>query len=71
MSRYALVSSHQDGDQIVPLSLFLESNKINAVLGGIEKTGLFSAEIQPMLEDTGQGHILLFSPSKLHTYKKA
>ncbi|QDO84136.1 DUF2913 family protein [Shewanella psychropiezotolerans] len=50
---------NQAGEQIAPMSLFLESNKINSVIDVVERTGIFSAELQPLTEDTQQGHILL------------
>ncbi|WP_077755551.1 DUF2913 family protein [Shewanella psychrophila] len=50
---------NQAGDQIAPVSLFLESNKINVVIEVVKRTGIFSAELQPLTTDTQQGHILL------------
>ena len=47
------------GKQLGPISLFLESEKINGLVEAIEQTKLFSAEMQQINEDKQQGHILL------------
>ncbi len=50
---------NQAGEQVSPVSLFLESDKVSGLVGAIEQTGLFRAEIQQMSEDKQQGHFLL------------
>ncbi|WP_227992832.1 MULTISPECIES: DUF2913 family protein [Shewanella] len=50
---------NQVGEQVAPVSLFLGSNRIHDVIEVVERTGVFSAELQPLTEDTQQGHILL------------
>ena len=47
------------GEQIAPVSLFLESDKIYRLAEVIEETGLFSTEMQQFNEEMKQGHILL------------
>ena len=50
---------NQAGEQVFPVSLFLESDKVSGLVGVIEQTGLFRAEMQQMNEDKLEGHILL------------
>ena len=50
---------NQAGEQVSPISLFLESDKISGLIGAIEQTGLFRTEMQQMNEEMKQGHILL------------
>ncbi|WP_229381185.1 DUF2913 family protein [Shewanella psychropiezotolerans] len=47
------------GEQVAPVSLFLESDKIDGLVEAIDLTELFSAEMQQMNEDKQQAHILL------------
>ncbi|ABX49166.1 MULTISPECIES: DUF2913 family protein [Shewanella] len=47
------------GEQIAPVSLFLESDKVIGVVDLINAAGLFLAEIQQYSADVKQGHILL------------
>ncbi|MPY24354.1 DUF2913 family protein [Shewanella sp. YLB-07] len=49
----------QAGEQVAPVSLFLESDKVCALVEAIEQTGLFGAELQQLNQDQQQGHILL------------
>ena len=50
---------NQAGEQVAPVSLFLESDKVCGLVEAIKQTGLFSAEMQQINEETQQGHILL------------
>ena len=47
------------GEQVAPVSLFLESDKVIDVVDLVNATGLFLAEIQQHNVDEKQGHILL------------
>ena len=50
---------NEAGEQVAPVSLFLESDKVCGLVEAIKQTGLFSAEMQQINEETQQGHILL------------
>ncbi|WP_237157925.1 DUF2913 family protein [Shewanella psychrophila] len=50
---------NQAGEQVSPVSLFLESDKVYGLVEAIELTGLFGAELQQLNQDKLQGHILL------------
>jgi len=47
------------GEQVAPVSLFLESDKVETLVDFINETELFYAEIQQINNITQQGHILL------------
>jgi len=47
------------GEQIAPVSLFLESNKVETLVDFINETGLFYAKTQQINNIIQQGHILL------------
>jgi hypothetical protein len=47
----------KEGDLVNPISLFADKSKVGQVVKAIEKTELFNAEVQHVVED--QGHILL------------
>jgi len=51
------------GEQVAPVSLFLESDKVISVVDLVNATGLFQAEIQQHNVDEKQGHILLIPNS--------
>ena len=50
---------NEAGEQVAPVSLFLESDKVCGLVEAIKQTGLFSAEMEQINEETQQGHILL------------
>ncbi|AQS38650.1 Protein of unknown function (DUF2913) [Shewanella psychrophila] len=50
---------NEAGEQVAPMSLFLESDKMSGLVETIEKTRLFSTEIKQNDEDEKQGHLLL------------
>ena len=50
---------NEAGEQVAPVSLFLESDKVCGLVEAIESTGLFGAELQQLNQDKLQGHILL------------
>ncbi|QDO84027.1 DUF2913 family protein [Shewanella psychropiezotolerans] len=50
---------NDDGEQVSPISLFLESDKTGGLVEAIEQTELFSAEMKQLNEEAKQGHILL------------
>ncbi|WP_220783487.1 DUF2913 family protein [Shewanella sairae] len=52
------------GEQVAPVSLFLESDKVTTLVDFINGTGLFKAEIQQHNEDAKQGHIVLHPAGK-------
>ena len=47
------------GEQVAPVSLFLESDKVETLVDFINETGLFYAEMQQINNIAQQGHILL------------
>ena len=47
------------GEQVAPVSLFLESDKVETLVDFINETGLFYAKIQQINNINQQGHILL------------
>ena len=49
----------ESGKQVAPVSLFLESEKVERVLEFINSNGLFQAELQQINEGSKQGHIVL------------
>ena len=49
----------ESGEQVAPLSLFLESDKILTLIDMINETGLFQAEVQQLNPTVKQGHIVL------------
>ncbi|ACK48935.1 hypothetical protein Sbal223_4481 (plasmid) [Shewanella baltica OS223] len=51
------------GEQVAPVSLFLESDKVISVVDLVNATGLFQTEIQQHNVDEKQGHILLIPNS--------
>ena len=53
----------ESGEQVAPVSLFLESDKILTLVDMINETGVFQADIQLHNEDTKQGHIVLHPKS--------
>lgn len=54
----------QAGEQILPVSLFLDEDKVNTLLTVINQTGLFLAERQPYKGEVNRGHILLHPVSQ-------
>ena len=50
---------NQAGEQVSPVSLFLESDQVSELVEAIERTGLFAAELQQHNQEQLQGHILL------------
>lgn len=49
----------ESGEQVAPVSLFLESSTVVSVQAFINESGLFLAELQQMNEGAKQGHIVL------------
>ena len=49
----------ESGEQVAPVSLFLESDKILILVDMINETGLFQAEVQQLNPTVKQGHIVL------------
>ena len=49
----------ESGEQVAPVSLFLESSKVDDVQALINASRLFLAELQQMNEGAKQGHIVL------------
>ena len=47
------------GEQVAPVSLFLESDKVETLVDFINETGLFYAKIQQINNINQKGHILL------------
>ena len=54
----------ETGEQVAPVSLFLESSKLASLLEFINASGLFQAELQQMNEGAKQGHIVLHPITK-------
>lgn len=54
----------ESGEQVAPVSLFLESPKLSEVLKFIRAGGVFVAELVQMNEEARQGHIVLHPQSK-------
>ncbi|WP_220783770.1 DUF2913 family protein, partial [Shewanella sairae] len=54
----------ESGEQVAPVSLFLESDKVTTLVDFINGTGLFQAEMQQHNEDAKQGHIVLHPVGK-------
>ncbi len=54
----------ESGEQVAPVSLFLEFSKVNDLQALINSGGLFQAELQKMNEGAKQGHIVLHRMTK-------
>ncbi|GIU42979.1 hypothetical protein TUM4438_10830 [Shewanella sairae] len=59
-----------DGEQVAPISLFLESPKANELEGMVNNTGLFIAEVHEINDTMQQVHLLLHPKSRVGESKK-